>query len=33
MILAASYDNWVGLGVGVLLLALLVVVLIVPERF
>jgi hypothetical protein len=30
---AASYDNWVGLGIGVVLLALLVVVLIVPERF
>jgi hypothetical protein len=33
MMLAASYDNWIGLGVGVLLVALLVVVLIVPERF
>jgi hypothetical protein len=30
---AASYDNWVGLGVGILLLALLAVVLIMPERF
>jgi hypothetical protein len=31
--LAAAYDNMVGLGIGVLLLGLLVVVLIVPERF
>jgi len=31
--LAASYDNWVGLGVGIVLLALLAVVLIMPERF
>ena len=31
--LAASYDNWIGLGVGVLLVALMVVVLILPERF
>jgi hypothetical protein len=31
--LAAAYDNWVGLGIGLALLALLVVVLIVPERF
>jgi hypothetical protein len=32
-VIAASYDNWVGLGVGVVLLALLVVVLVAPERF
>lgn len=31
--LAAAYDNWVGLGIGLVLLGLLVVVLIVPERF
>ena len=31
--LAAAYDNWVGLGIGIALLALLIVVLIVPERF
>ena len=31
--LAADYDNWVGLGIGLALLALLLVVLIVPERF
>jgi hypothetical protein len=31
--LAAAYDNWVGLGIGLVLLALLVVVLMVPERF
>ncbi len=31
--IAASYDNWIGLGIGVVLFALLVVVLIVPERF
>ncbi|MFV0524963.1 MAG: K(+)-transporting ATPase subunit F [Acidimicrobiales bacterium] len=31
--LAAAYDNWVGLGAGLMLLVLLVVVLIVPERF
>lgn len=30
---AAAYDNWVGLAVGVLVLALLAVVLVVPERF
>lgn len=30
---AASYDNWVGLGIGLVLIALLVAVLIVPERF
>jgi hypothetical protein len=33
VIVAAAYDNWVGLGVGLVLLVLLVVVLIVPERF
>lgn len=31
--LAAGYDNWVGLGIGAALLILLVIVLIVPERF
>lgn len=31
--LAAAVDNWVGLGIGLALLALLVVALIVPERF
>jgi hypothetical protein len=31
--LAAAVDNWIGLGIGLLLLGLLVVVLIVPERF
>jgi hypothetical protein len=31
--LAADYDNWVGLGIGIVLLALLVLVLIAPERF
>jgi hypothetical protein len=31
--LAASYDNWLGLGVGLVLLALLTVALIAPERF
>lgn len=31
--IAAAYDNWVGLGVAAVLLALLVVVLIAPERF
>lgn len=31
--LAAAYDNWVGFGLGLVLLALLVAVLIVPERF
>lgn len=30
---AASYDNAIGLGIGLVVLALLVVVLIVPERF
>jgi hypothetical protein len=30
---AAAYDNWVGLGIGLVLLALLVVVLMTPERF
>lgn len=30
---AAAWDNWVGLGIGLVLLAWLVVVLIVPERF
>lgn len=30
---AAAADNWIGLGIGLLLLGLLVVVLIVPERF
>lgn len=32
-LLAADYDNWVGLGIGAVLLVLLVIVLIVPERF
>jgi hypothetical protein len=31
--IAAAYDNWVGLGIGAPLLALLLVALIVPERF
>lgn len=31
--IAAAYDNWVGLGLGVALLVLMAVVLIVPERF
>lgn len=31
--LAASYDNWIGLGVGLLALVMLIVVLVVPERF
>lgn len=33
MLAASSYDNWVGLAVGAALLALLVFVLIKPERF
>jgi hypothetical protein len=32
-VIAAAYDNWVGLGLGVALLVLMAVVLIVPERF
>jgi hypothetical protein len=32
-VIAAAYDNWVGLGLGVVLLVLMAVVLIVPERF
>jgi hypothetical protein len=32
-VIAAAYDNWVGLGLGVGLLALMAIVLIVPERF
>jgi hypothetical protein len=32
-VIAAAYDNWVGLGVGVALVVLMAVVLIVPERF
>lgn len=31
--IAAAYDNWVGLGIGLVLLGLLIVVLMVPERF
>lgn len=31
--LAAAYDNWVGLVIGLVLLAMLIVVLIAPERF
>jgi hypothetical protein len=31
--IAAGYDNWIGLGLGVLVLAYLVVVLVFPERF
>jgi hypothetical protein len=31
--IAAAYDNWVGLGLGVALVVLMAVVLIVPERF
>jgi hypothetical protein len=31
--IAAAYDNWVGLGLGIVLLVLMAVVLIVPERF
>ncbi len=31
--IAAAYDNWVGLGLGVALAVLMAVVLIVPERF
>ncbi len=31
--IAAAYDNWVGLGLGVALVVLMVIVLIVPERF
>ena len=30
---AAAYDNWVGLAIGLILLALLVMVLIIPDRF
>lgn len=30
---AASYDNWIGLGIGLLLLVLMVTVLMAPERF
>jgi heme exporter protein D len=33
MMLAASYDNWIALGVGLVALVMLVVVLVVPERF
>jgi hypothetical protein len=32
-VIAAAYDNWVGLGIGLVLLGLLIVVLMVPERF
>jgi hypothetical protein len=32
-VIAAAYDNWLGLGLGLVLLVLLVVVLIAPERF
>ena len=31
--IAAAYDNWVGLGLGVVLAVLMAIVLIVPERF
>jgi hypothetical protein len=31
--LAAASDNWIGLGIGLVVLALLVAVLIAPERF
>lgn len=31
--IAAAYDNWVGLGLGMALVVLMAVVLIVPERF
>jgi K+-transporting ATPase KdpF subunit len=31
--IAASYDNWLGLAIGAALIALLVAVLIMPERF
>ncbi len=31
--LAAGYDNWVGLGVAIVVTVLLLLVLIVPERF
>jgi hypothetical protein len=31
--IAAAYDNWVGLGLGIALVVLMAVVLIVPERF
>ena len=31
--IAAAYDNWVGLALGVALVVLMAVVLIVPERF
>lgn len=31
--IAAGYDNWVGLGIGIALVVLMAVVLIVPERF
>jgi hypothetical protein len=31
--IAAAYDNWVGLGVGLVLLMLLTIVLVRPERF
>jgi hypothetical protein len=32
-VIAAAYDNWVGLALGVALVVLMAVVLIVPERF
>jgi hypothetical protein len=32
-VIAAAYDNWVGLGIGIALVVLMAVVLIVPERF
>ena len=31
--IAAAYDNWVGLGIGLALVALLAIVLIAPDRF
>ena len=31
--LAAAYDNWVGLAMGLVVVALVIVALVVPERF
>jgi hypothetical protein len=31
--IAAAYDNWVGLGIGLALVVLLAIALIVPDRF
>jgi hypothetical protein len=33
VIVAAGYDNWVGLGIGLALVALLAIALIAPDRF